>query len=582
MRCHFREEIKRAEDPYAAWIEQNEGWRGTEATGRQREAFAQRYHLILPEDAVNDPDLISQFALAASRGDYDLIYCDEDVIRDAGREQPYFKPDYSPDTLQSYDYIGELRAISREFEERMKKGDNVLPPEKVFHIPKVLYHRLKERDKPPVEEREPEQEFDRRLSIVVLSKDHPAMLKACVDSLVASGLPEKTEMVLVDNGSTAENRLRYESFSRQYGIRYYYEPSEFNYSALCNFGAGQSGGEYLLFLNDDIVVPKESAGFLHRMCRAAQKPYAGAVGIKLRYPESDRIQHCGITMLRTGPSHKLCGYDDRVIYEHGVNWLDRNVAAVTGACLLIRRERFLEAGGFDESLPVAYNDVDLCLCLLEKGYFNISMNSLYLYHYESATRRDDRSDLPSYERLKNDRVYFEAKHGEFLEKGDPYYSSCLTKTGLDYRPDINWDWEESGVRQAPLKTVKEKKPAGKIFSHMDRVEYKLSDAYGNEDFVEAWGWIFKRGQNLKKVRPGVLISMEDKKAVFEGERVYRKDVAENFKKDPDACFSGFIVRIAHSCLKDMGFLGEVSVRPVMIGKNQAIDKGEEACQIRIN
>ncbi len=587
MKEVWKKEVLKTEDPYTAWLEEHESWRGDEVSKELRESFLKHYTLKIPADAVNDPDLVSRFALYAAGKDYDLIYCDEDVIQNGKRINPWFKPDYSPDTALSCDYIGELKAVGREYEKRVQNGDPALAPGRVCHIPEVLYHASKERlsfskdQKEPVPE-QAEAGFNQRLSMIMLSKDHPDMFRTCVNSLITSGLPEKTELVLIDNGSSGQNRIAYEKMTEEYGIRYYYRPMPFNYSALCNLGARMSGGDLLLFLNDDIEAPEEAKGFLSRLCCTAEREHVGAAGIKLLYPGTDRIQHCGITILKSGPSHKLCGYDDFAVYGHGVNRTDMDVAAVTGACLCIRREVFFEAGGFDEELPVAYNDVDLCLRLLYQGLYNVSLNSIYLYHHESATRTDDRSDLKSYARLKADRLYFEDKHEAFIKEGDPFYSPNLTRTGLDYLPDVPMEWEESGTENAPLKITREKMKGRKICSHLDKAGYKLSDAYGNEDFWEVTGWIFQRNGGSEKYRPGVMIIRGEKKMVFQGARLYRKDVADMFGKEKDACMSGFCVRIAHALITEEELTGDIIMKPVLIDKKGIVCQGEEECRIRID
>ncbi len=582
----IKKELEKFRDPYGFWLEEHEKWRGDESPKKQQDRFLSEYILQIPDGTVNDPDMISRFARYASRGDFDLIYCDEDIIRDGKRTDPYFKPDYSPDTEESFDYIGGLRAYGRSYLERAEEGNTALRGDRVCHIPEVLCHYLAERDMEYPKEKNGGADmfvdrFDESVSVIILSKDHPDLVRTCLESLTGSGLPDKTELILIDNGSREHNRDRYERIAEEFHVRYCYEPMEFNYSRLCNLGAQIAAGRYLLFLNDDIEVPEEASGFVMRLCRKAAGPDIGAVGIRLRYPETDRIQHCGITILKTGPSHKLCGYDDSVSYEHGINRHDINVAAVTGACLCIRADLFRETGGFDNNLPLAYNDVDLCLRLLERGYYNVCMNSMYLYHHESATRADDRTDLPAYERLKEYRAYFEDRHQQLLEEGDPFYSPNLTKTGLDYKVDVSFRWEKSGVERKPLKKVREAGKSRNILSHADSVVYRLNDAYGNEDFFEFTGWILKGKKRASGYGVGALAVCGDKRLVFSGERVYRKDVADAFPEEKDACMAGVCVRIARQEFEAMGMTGICEMYPVLIEKNGKIHKGEEGCQIRI-
>jgi len=156
------------------------------------------------------------------------------------------------------------------------------------------------------------------------------------------------------------------------------------------------------------------------------------------------IQHCGITNLRLGPVHKLqYKEDDHVYYDH-VNDVDRNVLGVTGACLLVRKEVFDRIGGFDENLKVAFNDVDLCYTLYERGYTNVVVNTTHLWHYESLSRGDDES-REKLERLKNERIKLYDKHPG-LYGYDPYYHDYLTKDILDSNYTCAYEYEYDGEK----------------------------------------------------------------------------------------------------------------------------------------
>jgi len=129
--------------------------------------------------------------------------------------------------------------------------------------------------------------------------------------------------------------------------------------------------------------------WLERMLGQASLSYAGAVGAKLLYPDSDLIQHTGVINIMNGPSHALCGYSDKDMCAFARNIMDFNYLAVTAACLMISKEKFYEIGAFDESMAVSYNDVELCFRLVKKGYFNVVRNDAILYHYESYSRGYD-------------------------------------------------------------------------------------------------------------------------------------------------------------------------------------------------
>ena len=219
---------------------------------------------------------------------------------------------------------------------------------------------------------------------------------------------------------------------------------EFNFSKMCNLGAKAATGEYVLFLNDDIEAIDDV--WLDAMLSHAQKKHVGAVGAKLYYPDSNTIQHAGITNLRLGPVHKMQFLQDVRPYYDGRNIFDCNVIAVTGACLMVRKTVFEECGGFSEDLAVAFNDVELCFRLYEAGYYNVQCNSAVLYHHESLSRGNDESKekYPSYvEESKNDFV-----HTQIREK--PFWDSRLV--GGERK---NQFYEENGQQLAPTLSYEE-------------------------------------------------------------------------------------------------------------------------------
>lgn len=577
---------------YLCWTEKTESWRGDTADRHITDAFREKYEIIYNSgDHVIDPDAETQFALAAADGDYDLIYCDEDEIKNNERQEPFFKPDYSPDTQHSTGYIYGMYAVRKGIEYDSLSG---FERDKVCHIPKVLYHRTHSRsydkmtnvsrrgsdvsDTPRKLSEEDEQffvdRFDHHISVIILSKDHPDMLERCVSSIRLSIYADDVELILLDNGSSAENRAAYERMSGELGFKYFYEPIDFNYSRLNNIGASKACGDVFIFMNDDIEIPVGEKGVLEKLALKAMEERTGAVGVKLLYPGEERIQHCGVTLLYSGPSHKLQGYlDDTYYYGYSEN--DINTLAVTGACLAISRSSFESIAGFDESLPVAYNDVDLCLRLYEKGLYNVCMNSEHLIHYESATRTDDRYDRESYGRLVAERRYFTTKHQEIIEKGDPFMSPNLTHFGLDFDMDLPEKWETSGLTE-PKVTGKKIKSNKHVRASLDRFDYRLSDAFGNEDFYEISGWIFKEGDS--RMNPMVVIETKGTKYLADTSAVRRKDVAEAFPKEKHSLKSGFISRIPAAVMDNIKVWGEVTAYPVLMGKNGKLYKGEEECR----
>lgn len=276
---------------------------------------------------------------------------------------------------------------------------------------------------------------ERKVSVIIPSKDNPEVLEKCLISLTRrpqSNVP--IEILLVDNGSCVENKKKTEQLAeriRESGVkvRYIYEPEEFNFSAMCNRGAKLAEGNYLLFLNDDIEVG--GGDWLDKMVLHAMQPYTGSVGLKLYYPDSVKIQHDGIVNLPVGPVHKLQFMEDDRSYYFGRNRYDQNCVAVTGACLLLKKDVFWEAGGFQEALRVAYNDVELGFRLIEMGYYNVVLNDCFAYHHESLSRGSDESP-EKMRRLTEERELLYQMHPEFCGV-DPFYPMGLNREGLDSR-----------------------------------------------------------------------------------------------------------------------------------------------------
>ena len=436
-----------------------------------------------------------------------LIYGDEDVRKQAHgeRTEPWFKPDWSPDRFLSSYYFGGLIAVKREafriiweenktsvMDKRLlqygrqvlyellyelirahggfqdRRGKKATP---VCHIRQVLFHsrepgyeQIRELQLPKKIQHTRIAPSEVFISIIIPSKDNPEVLSGCIHSLL-----ERThtsypyEIIIVDNGSNDSNRQRIEK-ELEYlksvnltagGFTYVYQPMEFNFSDMCNLGAGTARGNFLLFLNDDMEILQ--ADWLDLMVEKAALPYAGAVGAKLLYPDSNIIQHAGITNLRVGPAHKLQFLGDEKVHYYGMNRGVHDMLAVTGACLMLRREAFDQAGGFCRELAVAFNDVDLCYTLYEKGYYNIVRNDVVLYHHESLSRGKDGESEEKQLRLLKEKDLLYERHQTLYGK-DPFYHPYLTTDMLeaDYSPacryqvtlDMPWS-EVAKLRSVP-------------------------------------------------------------------------------------------------------------------------------------
>ena len=445
------------------------------------------YVAFLDCDDILSPNALYENAkLLNENPKLDFIYSDEDKVKANGkkRHMPHFKPDWSPDTLMSFNYTCHLSLYRRSIVEKiggLREGfegsqdyDFVLrfteQTSEIGHVAKILYHWRERAEstsvtpeaKPYVLEaakKSKEEALERRgltadieyvdsvyqyrvnylpqgqprVSIIIPSKDNYEVLKRCLDSVVEKtvGTSWDYEVILVDNGSSEENRKAYSQLIadiRQripsHSAEYIYEKMDFNFSHMCNIGAEAAKGEYLLFLNDDIEVL--GGEWLQRMLGHAQLSHVGAVGAKLLYPNTTKIQHAGVISIHDGPVHAIGFMDDIAECYFYRNRLDYDYLAVTGACLMIAKSKYNEVDGFEENLAVAYNDVDLCFKLVEAGYYNVLRNDVVLYHHESLSRGNDMIDETKMARLQMEREKLYDRHPKFYRR-DPFYNVNLTQ-----------------------------------------------------------------------------------------------------------------------------------------------------------
>lgn len=445
------------------------------------------YVAFLDHDDLLAPDALAS-VVKALRDDpkLDILYSDEDKIDgENNRFYPYFKPDYSPETLLSNNYMthfltmrkslfDELGALRSEYD-GAQDHDLVLraveKTDKIHHIPKVLYHwraeegstafgadektyareaglkavseALKRRGIPATAKPSTipgsytihmDTGLPGKVSVIIPTKDNPEVLTRCVDSIFDRTPETGFEVLIVNNNS--QNPETFEAFKKlegRYGerIRVIDYPYPFNYSKINNFAAGEADGEFLLFLNDDTEVLSDN--WMSSMARLAALPDIGAVGAKLLYPDGS-IQHAGV-VLGLGPSeiagHFMTRMDGDAEGYFGRLQLLTDYAAVTAACLMVKKDRFDQVGGFTEALSVNYNDIDFCLKLLARGYRNVYDPEAILYHYESLSRGSDFS-FEKDSRMKQEKAYMQSAWGKLL-RDDPYYSPHLSLSHADGR-----------------------------------------------------------------------------------------------------------------------------------------------------
>lgn len=507
-----------------------------------------------------------------------VIYGDEDEFNSDNtvRLFPWFKPDWSPDTLKDYMYFGNVVAFRTEAikeyldSHKGESFDNIydlalkitegLKRRNVVHIDRVLFHGkyLKKLFASGTKAYDlPDDVIANKLvSIVIPSKDNAAVLEKCIESVIRLTKGVKYEIIVVDNGSNEENRTKIESiiedFDKKLGttdgngaVQYMYKPQPFNFSRMCNQGAAEARGEYVLFLNDDIEI--REGRWLLKMMRVATRKGAGAVGAKLYYPESMLIQHAGIVNLRLGPVHKLQFKDDNAHYYMDTNNGVRNCIAVTGACLLVSKEAFTDVGGFAQELEIAFNDVDLCFRLYEAGYYNSVCNNTHLWHYESMSRGADSSDEKLI-RLNSERELLYERHPN-LYAYDPFYSENLNNDILDTNYSFVYEYDyHTSTYDALIKPFKRGiKDVWYNECLMVSLEYagdiaRFEDHGAKEsDEVLLSGYAYVAGSDNALFRRSAVLIGENNRYIFPLPSVYRPDLEINLDPNENALMCGFSV-----------------------------------------
>jgi O-antigen biosynthesis protein len=327
------------------------------------------------------------------------IYFDHEQVDEGGNPvRPVFKPDWSPVLFESSNYLGDFVLTSRE----ARNG--------VIHIPEILYSSV--HPLAPGTISLPRQNA-RSVSILICTRSAP-LLSRCLAALHGNTeYPSFETIVIHHTGSSDDGEIERIADSHR-AIRVPFS-GPFNFSAMNNAGARSASGEILLFLNDD-VEPLER-NWLYHLTSWLERPSIGASGAKLLFPNG-AIQHAGIaTWIVDGTGHPGRNLTGSEYWP----WLNstREVTAVTGACLCLRRGDFDNVGGFDPQFPVNFNDVDLCLRLQERGLSVIYDASAVLQHDESRTRGAG----VGYE----ERRRFFLRWSHRLRSTDPFYSPHLVQ-----------------------------------------------------------------------------------------------------------------------------------------------------------
>ena len=444
------------------------------------------YISLLDHDDILPPNALFEVVNAINKNpEVDLIYTDEDKIDHEGNHiEPFFKPDWSPDFMNSCNMITHFATMKANII-RGVNGFTVgthgaqdwdlflkiaAKTNNIYHIPKILYHWRKSEtstamnaDSKPyayinqknvlrssVRQRKENAYIDSHValgfwrkkyviptnplvSIIIPTKNNFKYIKKCIESIIENTTYPYFEIIIVDTGSTNSqvNNFYGKLINDNENIQIVKYKKKFNFSDACNYGADNSNGEYLLFLNNDTEVITHD--WIQSLLEHAQRPEVGMVGPKLIF-EDKTIQHAGIVLSeRDIAFHPFYGQDERVdIFTYIYTANIRNVSAVTAACSMVSRKKFDEAGGFDPKLRVTYNDVDLNLKLRKKGYYNLYTPYAELFHYESkSVGRINTSERDSTE-LQEAQNEMRKRWGNYLKR-DPFYNDNFEQFGPGYR-----------------------------------------------------------------------------------------------------------------------------------------------------
>ena len=392
------------------------------------------YYVIANSFISFAPHFLFEIVLELNKNkDKDFFYFDEDKIDDKkNRKEPFFKPDFSPDTLRSCNYIGNAICISKKIfdeinlleyikdKEELNLYDIILrvseKSKNICHIPKVLVHILEgkykfnsNRDKKAISDHlnriglkgivkdglvsetykiDYEIKENPLISIIIPNHNHKKDLEICINSIREKSTYTNYEILIVENHSTEEDLFEYykelETDSRIKILKY---TDEFNYASVNNFAVKESKGDYLILLNNDVEILTPS--WIEELLMYAQRDDVGVVGVKLYYPD-DTIQHIGfICGILDNGVHHLRYFSKNVSgYANNLS-IVQNLSAVTGACIMTSKKKYLEVNGLDEQFKIAFNDIDYCIKLRDNGYLVVFNPFVEGIHNECTTRGND-------------------------------------------------------------------------------------------------------------------------------------------------------------------------------------------------
>jgi len=440
-----------------------------------------KYVAFLDHDDMLAPNALKEVVKMLNQNqDLKLIYSDEDKIdEEDNRFDPHFKSDWNPDMFFSQNYISHLTVLKKEVIHQtggfrigyegsqdydlLLRTLNHIKESEIAHIEKVLYHwralpgstalNASQKDYTTLSGLKALKDFfDKKdkgikvskgllpntykviyplpqeqplVTLLIPTRDGYDILSKCVQSILDKTIYKNYEIIILDNQTSDSKTLEYFKFliANHPTIKIVKYDKPFNYSAINNFGAEHAKGKLIGLVNNDVEVISDH--WLSEMVQHALRPEIGAVGAKLYY-DNDTIQHAGVVLGIggvAGHTHKHQKRDSHGYFSRLK--IIQNYSAVTAACLLVRKELFDEVDGLEEEhLKVAFNDIDFCLKLQEKGYRNLWTPYVELYHHESISRGSEDNEEKK-ERFNQEVLYMIQKWDKTL-KNDTYYNSNLT------------------------------------------------------------------------------------------------------------------------------------------------------------
>ena len=420
--------------------------------------------VLLAGDVLSCDALLEMAITSGMHPDAELFYSDESRISPvSGKSEVFFKPQWSPDLLTATNYIGRFwctlpGVLSRArvtTGDWLRFGDYDLvlrcteAADAIIRIPKLLCERgrahldevaqekvalaraLERRGlsatteagiRPGYYRLRREVKRSPRVSIIIPTRASGGLIKPCLESLRALTAYSNFEIICVENIPASD--AKWKEWVRANADRVIAISEPFNWSRFNNLGAAEASGEFLLFLNDDteIIEPE----WLDALLEHAERQEVGVVGARLLYPDRT-LQHAGIVWTPKGGRHGFRHLAESDPGYFALARTERNVIAVTGACLLTRRDEFSALGGFDESHTIVNNDVDFCLRMHERGKLVVYTPYAALIHRELGSRGhlDDVFDAEAFER----------RWGRLLRSGDPFYHPSLNRDAEDFSYD---------------------------------------------------------------------------------------------------------------------------------------------------